>query len=233
MFGVWMVVQGGGFDTFQLAKTICNYGMIPGELTHLARVGTFVPMGEGLRCYIDNDPINVLTPITSMFLHASWGHIIGNAIFFWVFGTNIEDSMGAGRFLLFYLICGLVAAFTQVMIDPASPVPTIGASGAISGVLGGYLVLYPRVRVNMLFWFIIIIRVFPIPAWIVLLYWFAVQVVTGLPQLSPVGQGAADSGVAVWAHIGGFVAGALLIRVFDKPELVARRNAIRLSSQAA
>jgi membrane associated rhomboid family serine protease len=227
------VPEGGGFDPVKLATMICNYGMIPGELTHLARIGTFVPMGDGLRCYVDNSAINVLTPITSMFLHASWGHILGNAIFFWVFGTNVEDSMGPGRFLAFYLMCGLVAAATQAMIDPSSPIPTIGASGAISGVLGGYLVLYPRVRVNMLFWLIVLLRVIPIPAWIVLVYWFAVQVVAGLPQLSPAGQDRADSGVAVWAHIGGFVAGMLLIKVFENPRLVAQRNALRLTRQPA
>ncbi len=103
-----------------------------------------------------------------MFLHGGWGHILGNAIFLWVFGNNIEDSMGPGRFLVFYLICGLVAAATQVLLNPTSAAPTVGASGAISGVLGAYLVMYPRVRVHMLFIFIIFFKVFRIPAWIVL-----------------------------------------------------------------
>ncbi|HTR76870.1 MAG TPA: rhomboid family intramembrane serine protease [Gemmatimonadaceae bacterium] len=225
MFAVWLVVEGGGFDTTQLATAICNYGMIPGEITRRAPVGSWVPLGEGLRCYLDQGAATLLTPITSMFLHASWGHILGNAIFFWVFGNNIEDSMGPARFLAFYLVCGLVAATAQIMIDPASPIPTIGASGAISGVLGAYLVLYPRVKVNMLFWFIIIIRVIPIPAWIVLVYWFAIQVVTGLPQLSPLGSETANGGVAVWAHIGGFITGMLLIKFFENPRLVAARDA--------
>ena len=234
MFTVWLVVQGAGFDSRQLAATICRYGMIPGALMHRVPIGALVPLGDrrGLRGQRVTRS-DRLTPITSMFLHASWSHILGNAVFFWVFGNNIEDSMGPWRFLAFYLTCGLAAAAAQVMIDPASPVPTIGASGAISGVLGGYLVLYPRVRVNMLFWFIIILRVIPIPAWIVLVYWFAVQVVAGLPQLSPIGSDTADSGVAVWAHIGGFIAGMLLIKAFENPRLVAQRNAVRLARQVA
>src|SRR5438105_11508573 len=132
---------------------------------------------------MDREPLNLLTPLTSMFLHGGWGHILGNALFFWVFGNNIEDSMGSVRFLAFYLICGLAAAATHVLMQPASPVPTVGASGAISGVLGAYLVLYPRVRVNMLFIFIIIIRVIPVPAWLVLIWWFAVRLITALPSL--------------------------------------------------
>src|SRR6185503_8578634 len=97
----------------------------------------------------------ILTPLTSMFLHGSWGHILGNAIFFWVFGNNIEDSMGRFRFLVFYIVCGLIAAAAHVYVSPTSPVPTVGASGAISGVLGAYLILYPKVRVRMLFIFVI------------------------------------------------------------------------------
>jgi membrane associated rhomboid family serine protease len=128
--------------------------------------------------------------------------------------------MGPGRFLAFYLLCGLIAAATHVLMQPASPVPTVGASGAISGELGAYLVLYPKVRVNMLFYFLIFFRIFPIPAWIVLIYWFGVQVVTA--RMSPTG-----GGVAVWAHIGGFVAGMVLIKVFENPRLVAQRNTIR------
>jgi membrane associated rhomboid family serine protease len=228
MFAVWFVVQGGGIpgNSLQLVTSICNLGMVPGELTHRVAVGFAVPMAPGMVCVIDDDPINKFTPLISMFLHGGWGHILGNALFFWVFGNNIEDSMGPGRFLAFYLLCGLVAAATHVLVLPGSPVPTVGASGAISGVLGAYLVLYPRVRVNMLFWFLIFFRVFAIPAWVVLIYWFGVQVLTGLPALSTV-RPDVSSGVAVWAHIGGFVAGMLLIKVFENPVLVGRRNAFR------
>lgn len=226
MFAVWFVVQGGGFPgtELQLVTSICNLGMIPGELTHKVAVGYGVPIADGLSCVIDRDPINKLTPLISMFLHGGWGHILGNALFFWVFGNNIEDSMGPIRFLAFYLICGLIAAATHVLMSPASPVPTVGASGAISGVLGAYLVLYPKVRVNMFFFFIIFFRVFAIPAWIVLIYWFGVQVLEA--YMSPM-RADVSSGVAVWAHIGGFLAGMLLIKVFENPRLVAQRNAIR------
>ena len=172
-------------------------------------------------CVVDRDPINIFTPITSMFLHGSWGHILGNALFFWVFGNNIEDSMGPWRFLAFYLICGLAAAATHVLMSPASAVPTVGASGAISGVMGAYLVLYPRVHVNMLFP-PFIFRTFPIPAWIVLIYWFVVQVLTG--RMSSV-RPEVSGGVAVWAHVGGFVAGVLLIKLFEDHGRVAARKA--------
>jgi membrane associated rhomboid family serine protease len=159
-----------------------------------------------------------------MFLHGSWGHLLGNALFLWVFGNNVEDSMGRGRFLVFYLLCGLVAAAAQVAVGPASPVPMVGASGAISGVLGGYLVLYPRVRVRVLFILFIFIRVFRIPAYLVLLWWIGYQIVLGLPELMAVNPDV-SSGVAFWAHIGGFAAGLVLIKLFADKDLVARHRA--------
>lgn len=225
MFGSWIILQGGGFDDIRLASSVCNLGMVPAELLHTRPLGFRVPLGDGLACVIDNQSVNWLTPITSMFLHGSWGHILGNALFFYVFGNNIEDSMGPGRFLVFYLLCGLIAAAVHVLTSPASPVPTVGASGAISGILGAYLVLYPRARVNILFFFIIFIRVIPVPAWMALLWWFAWQVVAALPQMSPL-RPDITGGVAVWAHIGGFLAGVLLIKLFENPELVARRKLI-------
>lgn len=228
MFAVWVFVERAGLDPVRLASSICDYGMVPGELTHRAPLGAAVPIGAGLYCAIDNSPINILTPLFSMFLHGGWAHILGNALFFWVFGNNIEDSMGSARFLAFYLICGLAAAATHILINPGSPVPTVGASGAISGVMGAYLVLYPRVRVNMLFIFVIFFRVIPIPAWAVLLWWFAIQLLTGLPQLSPM-QPDVSSGVAVWAHIGGFITGVVLIKFFEDQRRVDQRNAIRIA----
>jgi membrane associated rhomboid family serine protease len=222
---VWMIVQGAG-ATLPLATSVCNFGLVPGELTHQARLGLAVPLGDGMSCIVDREPINRLTPILSIFLHGGWGHLLGNMLFLWVFGNNIEDSMGPGRFLTFYLLCGLAAAGAHVFVEPASPVPTVGASGAISGVMGAYLVLYPRVRVNMLFIFIIFFKVIAIPAWLVLLWWFAVQVLTGLPQLMPM-RPEVSGGVAVWAHVGGFVTGVVLIKLFENPRLVAKRDAIR------
>lgn len=223
MFAVWFTVQGGGMNPIALVVSVCNYGMVPGELTHRAAVGLRIPIATGLDCVVDNEAINKWTPFLSMFLHGGWGHILGNAIFFWVFGNNIEDSMGALRFLAFYLICGLAAAGAHVLMSPASPVPTVGASGAISGVLGAYLVLYPNVRVNMLippiFW-----RTFAIRAWIVLIWWFGEQALSA--YLTPLNADVSN-GVAVWAHIGGFVSGVLLVKVFENRALVTQRNAIR------
>jgi len=226
MFAVWLVVQGGGLpgNDLRLVTSLCNYGMVPGELTHRASFGLTVPIAPGLGCAIDREPINIFTPLISMFLHGGWGHLLGNALFLWVFGNNIEDSMGAVRFLVFYLVCGLAAAGTHILLQPASPVPTVGASGAISGALGAYLVLYPKVRVNMLFFFVIFFKVIAIPAWLVLIYWFGVQLFTA--YLSPV-RADVSGGVAVWAHIGGFIAGMLLVKIFENPRLVAQRNAIR------
>jgi membrane associated rhomboid family serine protease len=222
---VWFFVQGAGFDPLVLATSVCNLGLVPGEVTKEAALGTAVPIGPGLACVVDDFSINYLTPITSMFLHGSWGHILGNLLFFWVFGNNIEDSMGRFRFLVFYLVCGLVAAATHVLLDPGSPVPTVGASGAISGIMGAYLLLYPRVHVKMMVPIIIIPFFFRVPAWAVLIWWFFVQVVTGLPQLMQL-RPEISGGVAVWAHVGGFVAGVVLAKLFEDDELVRRRTLV-------
>jgi membrane associated rhomboid family serine protease len=212
---VWIFVQGAGTNAHQLAATVCNLGMVPGELTHLAPVGQSVPIGEGLTCVVDNDAINIFTPFLSMFLHGSWMHLLGNMIYLAVFGRNVEDAMGRLRFLAFYLICGLVAAATHIAFNADSAVPTVGASGAISGVLGGFLMLYPRVPVRM-FVFLFIVRV---RAWVVLIYWFVLQALGGLSELNQLHPDV-SGGVAVWAHVGGFLAGLLLVRLFVSPELV-------------
>lgn len=222
---MWLLFQGAGFDAYRLAASVCDFGLVPAELTHGRPIGFTVPIGAGMGCSIDNQRINLFTPIISIFLHGSWGHLLGNMLFFWVFGNNIEDSMGRVRFLVFYLVCGLAAAATHVLVDPTSPVPTVGASGAISGIMGAYLVLYPRVRVRMLFIFIIFFKIFEIPAWAVLLWWFALQVITGLPQLNEVSP-EISGGVAVWAHVGGFIAGVLLIKLFENQALVGRKLAV-------
>jgi membrane associated rhomboid family serine protease len=219
LVGVWVFVQGAGVNEVQLATSICNLGLVPGEITHMARLGTGVPLGNGMACVVDNDPIDRITPVISMFLHGGWLHLLGNCLFFWVFGNNIEDRMGPIRFLAFYLICGLAASAAQIISQPASPVPTVGASGAISGILGAYLVLYPRVRVRMLLLFFIV----SIPAWAVLLWWFGWQLLSALPGLMEV-RPDVSSGVAVWAHIGGFVTGLILVKLFENPNLVARRS---------
>jgi len=224
MSAVWIFVEGAGLDGRTLAASICNLGLVAGEITHMAPIGTSVALGKGMVCAVDADRINYLTPITSMFLHGSWMHILSNGLFLWVFGKNIEDSMGRLRFIVFYLVCGLAAAAAQVAIEPASPIPMIGASGAISGVMGAYLVLYPRAWIKMLFYFLIFFRVIPLPAWLVLLYWFGIQVITALPQLAGT-QSEMSSGVAVMAHVGGFITGLLLVKLFENKRLVAARKA--------
>ena len=225
IFFTWVVIQGAGLDAERLAVSVCSLGMVPLKLTGQLAPGSILKLGDGLSCGVSDPLLDRLTPLTSMFLHGGWMHLIGNCLFFWVFGNNVEDSMGRLRFLLFYLLCGLAAAAAHVLVDPASPVPTVGASGAISGVMGAYLVLYPRVRVNMLFVIFIFIQIIPVPAWAVLLWWFAVQVLSGLPQLMAMEE--VSGGVAFWAHVGGFVAGVVLIKLFRNPRYTTRRTAWR------
>jgi membrane associated rhomboid family serine protease len=147
-----------------------------------------------------------------MFMHGSWMHLIGNMWFLWVFGDNIEDSMGRVRFTIFYLLCGTTAALTQVALNPASGIPMVGASGAISGVMGAYLILYPRVRVFCLLFLGFFVTSIALPAWTMLLYWAAIQLVSGV-----VGLVAQESGgVAFAAHVGGFLAGVILIKLFAR-----------------
>lgn len=149
---------------------------------------------------------NGLTSIfTSMFLHGGLMHLGGNMLYLWIFGDNMEDELGHGKFLGFYLLSGVGAALAQVISNPASPVPMVGASGAIAGVLGGYLLLFPKARVDILFIIVIIFKIVPVPAWIVLSIWFALQVFSG--AATPANTG----GVAYWAHAGGFIAGLVLV----------------------
>lgn len=215
----WLLLQGAG-ATLPLAKSVCELGLIPGELTGMVPPGTPFPMGDGLVCITDPGR-QVSNLFTSMFLHGSWMHLLGNMWFLWLFGNNVEDSMGRARFVVFYLVCGLAAALVQVVLNPASEVPMVGASGAISGVMGAYLVLYPRVRVFALVPIGFFLTSVALPAWVMLLYWFVIQFVSGLTVL----RGATGGGVAFWAHVGGFVAGAALIKLFTRPEYVAAHRA--------
>lgn len=218
---VWVTVQGAGRPV-PLARSVCNLGLIAGELTASLPAGTAFPLGHGLVCV--TDPGRAVEHLfTSMFLHGSWMHLIGNMWFLWIFGNNIEDSMGRLRFVIFYLVSGLAAAGLQVAITPESAVPMVGASGAISGVMGGYLVLYPRVRV----WTFIPLGFFltsvALPAWSMLVYWAAIQFLSGLGSLGRDGAG----GVAFWAHLGGFAAGLVLIKIFAQREYVAAHQGRR------
>jgi membrane associated rhomboid family serine protease len=153
-----------------------------------------------------------LTLLTSMFLHGSWSHIIGNMIFLWAFGPEIEDAMGRGRYLLFYLGGGLVAMFAQVAADPHSAIPTLGASGAIAAVMGAFLVTYPRDRIRSLLFVFIFIRTTSIPAALLIGFWFLIQLFSA-GSIATVQSG----GVAYLAHIGGFIFGTVTARLFERP----------------
>jgi membrane associated rhomboid family serine protease len=213
----WFFVQGAGGD-ISLAKSVCELGLIPGELTGSLPVGSRFPMGRGLACLTDPGP-QLSHLITSMFLHGSWMHLLGNMWFLWLFGNNVEDSMGRLRFAAFYLITGLAAAFGQVITNPNSIIPMVGASGAISGVMGAYLILYPRVKVYVLVPIFIFFTSIALPAWMMLGYWFFIQLASGLLSSGEMG------GVAFWAHIGGFVAGVVLIKIFVRDEYVRAHRA--------
>ena len=157
-------------------------------------------------------PAIIIPFFTSMFVHAGWMHVLGNMWFLFIFGDNIEDYLGHFKYLVFYVLSGLIAMATQVAIYPNSNLPTVGASGAIAGVLGAYFILYPRARV--LTWFFVF--VFYIPAWIMLGYWFVFQFFAGAATLSMARPGHDVGGVAVWAHVGGFVAGLVMIKIFPE-----------------
>jgi len=210
----WLVVQGAG-SPVELARSVCDLGLIPGELTLSLPPGTRFPMGDGLVCLTDPGR-QVSHVLTSMFLHGSWMHVLGNMWFLWLFGNNVEDSMGRVRYVIFYLLCGIAAAMMQVVANPRSVIPMVGASGAISGVMGAYLVLYPRVRVHCLVFLGFFITTVSLPAWTMLLYWFGLQFVSGLFGL----MASEGGGVAFWAHVGGFVAGMVLVKLFANPEMV-------------
>ena len=200
MAAAWLIVQRGGFDVNTFAASVCDFGLVPGEITGRAQIGTRASVGAGHFCVVDARSTNVLTPLTAMFLHSDWWHFLGNAFVLWIFGRSVERRMGSLRFLGFYLLCGLVAAGAHILSDGASSAPTVGASGAIAGVLGAYLVLYARVV--------------PLHGWLVLACWLAWQLASGLPQL--LGSPAVIGGsAAVWAHIGGLVMGLLLAKPFE------------------
>lgn len=223
---VWAVVQGFGAED-GLVRSICNLGLIPGELLGRVAPGTEVRVGPHATCVLGQTD-TWHTVLTSMFLHGGWMHLIGNLWFLWVFGNNVEDSTGRVRFLAFYLLCGLAAIAAQTFANPASIVPMVGASGAIGGVMGAYVLLYPQVRVHMLLFLLFYVTTFTLPAWMMLGYWFVIQLVSGTASM-----GTDGGGTAFWAHVGGFVAGALLIIVMRNRELVARHRAIILDRMYA
>jgi len=184
----------------QLEGFVQSWAIIPYEITH----GVDLPPASIQPIY--------LTLITAMFLHGGFVHIAGNMLFLWIFGNNIEDAMGSLRFLVFYLLCGLAAAFAQIAVGPNSDVPNIGASGAIAGVLGAYLLLFPRAEVQTLVFLGFFVRLVRLPALLFLGLWFVLQLFSGVAGLGMEATG----GVAWFAHIGGFIAGIVLINLFRR-----------------
>ncbi len=202
---VYFLVEHGGWELGTVgAERVSELGAIPYEITH---PGEQVVAG-GAAWWV--------TIFSSMFLHGSLLHLGGNMLFLWIFGGNVEDSMGRVRFTAFYLLGGVAALGAQVLVDPSSTVPTVGASGAIAGVLGGYALLYPRARVITLVLLIFFVTIVELPALVLLGAWVLMQVAFGVADLAqPVG-GSEAGGVAYFAHIGGFVFGLLAIRLFAK-----------------
>jgi membrane associated rhomboid family serine protease len=190
-------------DRRSLNTLIHQFGVVPYHTAAFLAGSTRYPL-----------PAVVIPFFTSMFLHGSWMHVIGNMWFLFIFGDNVEDYLGHFKYLVFYVLTGLIAMTTQVAINLHSTVPTLGASGAIAGVLGAYFILYPRARV--LTWFFVF--VVWVPAWIILGYWFALQFLSGTATALAV-QSQNAGGVAFWAHVGGFVSGALLVKVFGERRL--------------
>jgi membrane associated rhomboid family serine protease len=179
---------------------IFTYSMVPARLTH-ALTAPGIPLEAAL-----------LPFVTSMFLHGGWMHLIGNMWFLWIFGDNVEDRLGHIGYLLFYLLCGLGAGLAHVIMNLQSTLPSLGASGAISGVLGAYIVMFPRARITTLVPLLIIFFTVQLPAVVILGYWFVIQILSGLGSVG----GGPSGGVAWWAHIGGFLLGMILIRVWPK-----------------
>jgi len=219
---VWAVVQGFGASE-PLAHSLCLYGLIPGDLLNIVPEGTQLRLGDGWVCQTGGDG-HAASLVSSMFMHGGWFHILGNMLFLWVFGDNVEDIMGPARFFAFYILCGLAAAGAQIATNPASTIPMVGASGAIGGVMGAYAILFPRARVHLLIILFVYVTTVSVPAILMLGYWFLLQLLAGVGTL-----GSSGGGVAFWAHIGGFVAGVVLVTLFRRSDLEEARK--RLTSQ--
>jgi membrane associated rhomboid family serine protease len=195
LFFVYQYTQGDAASDFLYA-----YGVIPYRFLHL----------------FPSDPVELLTPLFAMFLHGGWLHVIGNMLYLYIFGDNIEDILGHGRYLAFYLVCGAASFLVQILLQANSMVPNVGASGAIAGVLGAYILLFPTARVVTLVPIFIFFTVVEIPAYIFLGIWFLIQFASGALTLGR--TPALSGGVAWWAHIGGFLVGMILIKLMGARE---------------
>lgn len=214
----WIWLQGLGMNP-ALPVSVCRYGAIPGVLLGTLGPGDVIPLAPGIQFPVRYN-LHWLTVITHMFMHGGWLHILGNMWFLYIFGDNVEDAMGSVRFFLFYLMCGFISLALQTMMNPGSPMPMVGASGAISGVMGAYIILYPRAPVHMLLFFGFFFTRVVVPAFFMLGYWFVIQLLGGFFTL-----GSSTGGVAFWAHVGGFVAGIIFIYPFCDPH---RKEACRM-----
>jgi len=214
----WVLLQGAGQSPV-LDQSVCELGLVPGRLLGAIPADATVRLGPDTYCRLGHFPAWA-TVLTSMFMHGGWLHLIGNMWFLWIFGNNVEDSTGKLRFLLYYLLCGAIAALAQSVAKPDSAIPMVGASGAIGGVMGGYIVLYPRVRVHMLVILGFYMTKIAVPAYLMLGYWLLIQLVSGALSV-----GQESGGVAFLAHVGGFVGGMLLILVFRNGALVEQHRA--------
>lgn len=215
----WFFLQGMGRG-LPLARSFCELALIPGDLLGLVPPGTVIELGPDIGCELSGHR-SFLTLFTHMFLHGGWLHIIGNMWFLWIFGDNVEDVMGPLRFCVFYLVCGLAAATAQILAAPGTTIPMVGASGAIGGVMGAYVRLYPKARIITLLPLGFYVTTIAVPAIAMLGYWFILQVAQGVPAL-----GSQAGGVAFWAHAGGFLAGLILVRVFYRNELLEARRTL-------
>lgn len=211
----WVFLQGMGFEP-ALSGSVCRYALVPGDLLGSLPPGSHFQVGPGVECQVGSNPA-WYTLFSSMFMHGGWLHLLGNMWFLWIFGNNVEDSMGHFRFAVFYLLCGLAAAGLEMALTNNPEVPMVGASGAIGGVMGAYILLFPRVQVHLLIFFGFFFTTIAVPAIFMLGYWFALQLLGGFTSVTAEG-----GGVAFWAHVGGFVAGAVLIYLFRDPRLLAR-----------
>ena len=201
----WIFVQRLGSES-GLGASICALGLVPGELLRTLAPGTRLEIVPGTYCVLSASP-NWFTPVTHMFLHGGWLHLIGNMVFLWVFGDNVEAVMGHFGYLIFYLAGGLAATAAHIFFNLGSSVPSVGASGAISAALGAYIVMFPRSQVRTLIFLGLWTTVTRISAVFFLGIWFAIQLFSGITSISNTAQ---SGGVAVWAHIGGFAFGVVL-----------------------
>jgi membrane associated rhomboid family serine protease len=215
---VYFVLQKGGILSGPSDSGVVDYGAIPYEITHpgkgcaLSQAQLLCEGQAGVAGSAPDQPATILTVFSAMFMHGSILHLGGNMLFLWIFGNNVEDSMGPVKFIAFYLLGGVAALAGQVVIEPNAAVPTIGASGAVAAVLGGYILLYPRARVVTLIFIVFFFTILELPALLILGFWFLQQVAFGYFDLAnPAGGG---GGVAYFAHIGGFAFGLVLIKLF-------------------